>query len=34
MENTFPSILPYTVEQILERKLPAEELPDHRKKPS
>ena len=34
MENTFPSILPYTVEQILERKLPAEELPDHRKKPT
>ena len=34
MESTFPAILPYTVEQIFERKLPAEELPDHRKKPS
>ena len=33
-ESAFPSALPYSVEQIFERKLPAEELPDHRKKPS
>jgi hypothetical protein len=26
-ENAFPATLPYTVEQIFERKLPAEELP-------
>lgn len=26
-ETAFPSMLPYTVEQIFERKLPAEELP-------
>ena len=26
-ENTFPATLPYTVEQIFERKLPAKELP-------
>ena len=29
-ETLFPSTLPYSVEQILERKLPAEELPDRR----
>jgi hypothetical protein len=29
-ETAFPPKLPYTVEQILERELPAEELPDHR----
>ena len=34
MENTFPSLLPYSVEQIFERKLPVDELPDHRKKQS
>jgi hypothetical protein len=27
-ESTFPATLPYTVEQIFERELPAEELPD------
>jgi Domain of unknown function DUF29 len=27
-ESAFPSTLPYTVEQIFERELPAEELPD------
>jgi hypothetical protein len=31
-ETTFPSTLPYSVEQIFERELPADELPDHRKK--
>jgi hypothetical protein len=29
-EAALPQTLPYTVEQIFERKLPAEELPDHR----
>ena len=29
-ETAFPQILPYTVEQIFERELPAEELPDQR----
>jgi hypothetical protein len=29
-ETAFPSTLPYTVEQIFERELPAEELPDQR----
>ena len=29
-EEAFPSTLPYTVEQIFERVLPAEELPDQR----
>ena len=29
-EATFPQTLPYTVEQIFERELPAEELPDQR----
>jgi Domain of unknown function DUF29 len=29
-ETTFPHTLPYTVEQIFERKLPAEELPEQR----
>jgi Domain of unknown function DUF29 len=29
-ENVFPPNLPYTVEQIFERELPANELPDHR----
>ena len=29
-ESTFPETLPYTVEQIFERELPAEELPDQR----
>ncbi|HUH01958.1 MAG TPA: DUF29 domain-containing protein [Kofleriaceae bacterium] len=35
-ESSFPQTLPYTVEQIVERALPAEELPDQkptRKKP-
>ena len=32
-ETTFPQTLPYSVEQIFERKLPADELPDHRKTP-
>ena len=27
-ESAFPTTLPYTVEQIFERELPAEELPD------
>jgi Domain of unknown function DUF29 len=27
-ERTFPATLPYTIEQIFERELPAEELPD------
>jgi Domain of unknown function DUF29 len=30
-ETTFPPTLPYSVEQIFERKLPAEELPAQRK---
>jgi Domain of unknown function DUF29 len=29
-ESEFPSTLPYSVEQIFERKLPADELPDQR----
>ena len=29
-ESTFPTTLPYTVEQIFERALPAEDLPDQR----
>ena len=29
-ESTFPPTLPYSVEQILQRKLPAHELPDQR----
>ena len=29
-ETAFPQMLPYTVEQIFERELPAEELPDQR----
>jgi hypothetical protein len=29
-ETAFPQRLPYTLEQIFERELPAEELPDHR----
>jgi hypothetical protein len=29
-ETTFPQALPYTLEQIFERELPAEELPDQR----
>jgi hypothetical protein len=29
-ESAFPATLPYTVEQIFERKLPADELPDQR----
>jgi Domain of unknown function DUF29 len=29
-ESNFPHTLPYTVEQIFERELPAEELPDQR----
>ena len=29
-ESAFPQTLPYTVEQIFERELPAEELPDQR----
>ena len=29
-ETIFPQTLPYTVEQIFERELPAEDLPDHR----
>jgi hypothetical protein len=33
-EAIFPQTLPYTLEQIFERKLPADELPDHRKKPA
>ena len=35
--SAFPSTVPYSIEQILERELPAEELPDQRstrKKPS
>jgi hypothetical protein len=32
-DSTFPPTLPYTVEDIFERELPAEELPDQRKKP-
>jgi hypothetical protein len=31
-ESTFPPVLPYDVEQIFERELPAEELPDQRSK--
>jgi Domain of unknown function DUF29 len=31
-EAIFPSCLPYSVEQIFKRALPADELPDHRKK--
>jgi Domain of unknown function DUF29 len=30
MENSFPAMLPYSVGQIFERELPAEELPDQR----
>jgi hypothetical protein len=33
-EGSFPSTLPYSVEQIFLRALPAEELPDHRKRPA
>ena len=29
-ESLFPSALPYSVEQIFERELPADELPDQR----
>jgi hypothetical protein len=29
-ETIFPQTLPYVVEQILERELPAEDLPDRR----
>jgi hypothetical protein len=28
IESTFPPTLPYSVEQVLTRELPAEELPD------
>ncbi|MGH6884826.1 MAG: DUF29 domain-containing protein [Geminicoccales bacterium] len=31
-ESTFPRALPYAVDQILERELPADELPDQRSK--
>jgi hypothetical protein len=31
-ETTFPETLPYSVEQIFERELPADQLPDQRKK--
>lgn len=31
IEKAFPASLPYSVDQILERELPAEELPDQRK---
>jgi len=29
-ESTFPPTLPYTIEQVFERELPLDELPDHR----
>jgi hypothetical protein len=31
-ESTFPTTLPYSVDQIFERELPADELPDQRSK--